>query len=310
MPGCLVYTQDLIDSAEGDSVTSSGGADDGSGGSSKGSGGSRSGGDSGDGDGDSGGSRNDADGGSNPGGAGNHDGSGGDSDEPSGGSGSGGASPTGGTGSGGGPSVCSAETAPCLVDDFDHVGSANYNSPPFLGKWDRYIQGPDAGAGLAAFTASATKNMFIEDPDDAENGILHIAATEVDDWGLGMFVTLGGKTDLSGYKGISFKARSGNDESVINVALADENSHQSPCLGIDDGVDCDKHMRSVDAPEQAIGADWFTVELPLAGFWDKQENGVDRSSDLNLKAVYAIHFQIMPDSGTDVDFYIDDLVLY
>jgi len=303
LPSCVVYTQELIDSADGGSTEDgSGGSDEEGSGGAKPSGGTHNG---------SGGEDDDGTGGDDMSMGGTDPGSGGAEDPGSGGVGSGGGSSGGSGGSGtGGTPACSAASAPCVVDDLQHIGSSSYNRPPFSGKWDRYIQGPTDGAGLAKFTATSTNAMFVSDPAVSQNGLLHIAATDVDDWGLGMFVTLGGAQDISGYEGLSFKVRSGNSESVMNVALADDNSHRSPCTLINAGADCDKHMRSADAPTYAVGAAWTTIELPLAGFTDKQEDGVARTSDLNLRKVYSIHFQIRTEVATTVDFEIDDIVMY
>lgn len=297
LPSCFVYNQDLIDSARG--------GDEGSGGSEVGSGGKGSGGipiGDGDGDGDSGGTDM---GGESSGGAANSGGDSGDGDSGGSNSGGSGGGNSGGNGSGGGPVVCSAATAPCLVDDLEHKGSASYSSQPFYGKWDRYIQ---AGGTWSAATSGA---MVVVDPDDSENAAFRIAATGLDDWGLGVFLTLknGGEQDLSGFTGISFRARSTNTEATINVAIGDVASHRDACLAVASGVDCDKHMRSIDAPTYVIDNDWQLIELELSSFVDKDVDAVPRTANLTISKVYSLHFQVQT-VGTAADFYVDDVTLY
>lgn len=296
LPSCFVYNQELIDSANG-GAEGSGGKQDGSGG--KASGGGQG---DGDGDGDSGGMDM---GGAASGGDTNSGGATGGGN--SGGTNSGGTDGgnSGGTGSGGGPVICSASTTPCVVDDLEHKGSANYSSQPFYGKWDRYIQED------GVFTAATTGAMVVVDPEDSENVAFHIAATGLDDWGLGIFVTLkgGSPQNLAGYTGISFRARSLNSETTINVALGDVSSHRNQCVDVNGGDDCDKHMRSIDAPTYVLDSDWQLVELELSSFVDKDVDATPREADLDLTQVYSLHFQVQT-VGTKADFFIDDITLY
>lgn len=310
LPSCMVYDSDLLN----DAVGGDGDGDTGSGG--RGSGGRGTGGDDdgpsggmgadggdpgdGDGDGDSGGSS-----------SGGRSSGGGDSGgAPStGGGGTGGAS--GGNGSGGSPPACSAATAPCVVDDLEHIGSASYSSSPFRGTWSRYIEDPDPPPAVPpAFTASSMSKMVVEESAENDNGTLHVQATGLTQWGVGVFLTVkGGSTqDLSGYTGIRFRAKSMNDETAINVALADDTSHSPVCEDVNDGIDCNHHLRSSDAPTFALDSDWTTLELPLNGFVDSADTP-PREEPLDLTKIYAIHFQLDTE-GEEADYYIDDIEMY
>ncbi len=88
-------------------------------------------------------------------------------------------------------------------------------------------------------------------------------------------------------RGIRFNAISMNTETVLKVAIADIHSHRNNCLTVDDGADCDRHMKTVTS--FALSDEWAEVELPLTDFVDKVIDGVnDRSSDLDLTQVFAL----------------------
>lgn len=322
---CSIYDQELIDNAQGGNGASVGGSKgNGDGGTNNGggTGGRATGGLSGGGASDGGsGSGGRASGGQNNGGMGGEGGGGTNSggtapggggdggSNAGGGENSGGAS--GGTGSGGGPPDCSAATAPCVVDDLEHIGSASYSSLPFRGAWFRYIEDPVPAPPVPPeFTADSMAEMIVAESAENSNGTLHVQATGLTEWGLGVFLTLkaGSVQDLSGYEGIRFRARSMNSETAINVALADEVSHSPACQDVNDGDDCDHHMRSADAPTFALDSDWTTLELPFSGFVDSADTPA-RTIAVNLAKVYAIHFQIDTEDE-EADYYIDDIALY
>lgn len=299
---CSIYNDGL--DFEGGGVDGSGagepsvggsGSTPGSGG--KGSGGTTTGGSGGgDGGSESGGAPGDG-GGSSDGGTGGEASGGMAGAESGGGSGGG----TGGS-TGGNPG-CTVEDAPCLLDDLEHPGVASYNHLPFYGTWSRY------GQTGVVWEASNPAQMVVERPDDSSEHALHVAASGLDDWGVGVFLTLrgGGWINIGGFSGISFKARTENLETVLHVALADVNSHRPICETTGDGTDCDKHMRSVEA--FALTDSWQEVDMDFSTFVDGTVLGDPRSSSLDLTQVYALHFQMDPD-GEEVDFYIDDLIIY
>lgn len=322
---CSIYDQELIDHAQGGNGASVGGTKgDGDGGMNNGggSGGRATGGSNGGGASDggsnsggraSGGENNggmggEGDGGTNSGGA--APGGGGDGGSNAGGSeNSGGGS--GGIGSGGSSPECSAATKPCVVDDLEHIGSASYSSLPFRGAWSRYIEDPVPAPPVPPeFTAGSMAQMVVAESAENNNGTLHVQATGLTEWGVGVFLTLkaGSFQDLSGYQGIRFRARSMNSETAINVALADAVSHSPACQEVNDGEDCNHHMRSADAPTVPLGSDWKTLELPLIGFVDSADTPA-RTTPVNLGKVYAIHFQIDTEDE-EADYYIDDIELY
>lgn len=305
LPSCMVYDSELLNSAiggsdEGSGGSSGGGDNTGDGDTEDSSGGmGADGGDPGDGDGDGDG---DPSGGNGSGGraSGGAPSGGGSSDGGTGGQPAGG----GGGGSGGGPPECSPSTAPCVVDDLEHVNSASYSSLPFRGTWSRYIEED------GVFTATSMAKMIVEESAEDDNGVLHVQATGLTEWGVGVFLTIKGGSfqDLSGYTGIRFRARSMNDETAINVALADDVSHTPACQSVAGGADCDHHMRSSDAPTFALSSDWTTLELPLNAFVDSADTPA-RTTPINLQKIYAIHFQIDTE-GEEADYYIDDIVMY
>jgi hypothetical protein len=322
---CSIYDQELIDNAQGGNNASVGGSKgQGDGGTNNGggSGGRATGGSNGGGASDggtnsggrasgglsNGGMGGEGDGGTNSGGT--APGGGGDgASNAGGGENSGGSS--GGMGSGGSPPDCSAATAPCVVDDLEHIGSASYSSLPFRGAWFRYIEDPDPAPPVPPeFTADSMAEMIVAESAENDNGTLHVQATGLTEWGLGVFLTLkaGSFQDLSGYTGIRFRARSMNSETAINVALADEVSHSPTCQTVNDGEDCNHHMRSSVAPTIALDSDWTTLELPLNGFVVSADSP-PRTIDVNLEKVYAIHFQIDTEDE-EADYYIDDIELY
>jgi hypothetical protein len=69
-------------------------------------------------------------------------------------------------------------------------------------------------------------------------------------------------------------------------------------------------MRSAQAPTVSLDSDWTTVSLALSGFVDDAVAEEPRAAALNLKKVYAIHFQVQTAVGTEADFYIDDIEMY
>jgi len=293
-PACNLYNLDLLGDAHGDDGPSGGNA---SGGNDNTGGGAEDGGANGSG-GDTGGTETGGDtsaGGMNLGG----DNSGGGS-ESGGGTGGG---EDGGSGGGSGGSTPIVYVG--MIDTFSDT-TASYSKMPFYGTWARYAQDQDD----SLFTAASVTAMMQPRPDDAANGAFHVAATMLDDWGVGVFVTLknGSAVNLSDATGIRFNAISMNTETILKVALADINSHRNICTTVNSGADCDKHMRTVTS--FALGATWAEVELPLSDFVDKVIDGVnDRTSDLDVTQVFAIHFQQDPDDEA-VDFYLDDLEIY
>lgn len=295
---CNLYNEQLLEDAVGDDGPSGGaptGGNDSGGGADSGgaqSGGGTSGGTGGEGNGGSGGEGGEGVGGGETGGTGGGDGG------TTGGGGTGGGDGGSGGGSGGTPIVYIG-----LVDDFSDT-TAGYSNMPFYGDWARYEQ----SGGV--WTATNVAGMMQDRPDDDTNGALHVDATMLDDWGVGTFVTLrkGGAVDLTDATGIRFNAISMNTETVLKVAIADIHSHRNNCLTVDDGADCDRHMKTVTS--FALSDEWAEVELPLTDFVDKVIDGVnDRSSDLDLTQVFALHFQMDPDDEV-ADFYLDDLEVY
>lgn len=295
---CNLYNDDLLGRAEGDDGSSGGtggGSTDSDGGTT--GGGSPSGGGAPPGNGGSGGE------GETGGAAG--DGGNGDGGRDTGGAGGSGGGDTGGGGGGTGGSGGTPTVYLGLVDDFNEsTPTPNYSNMPFYGTWSRYEQ---AGA---TWTAGSVTLMIQPRPDDADDGALHVDATDLDDWGVGVFVTLknGGAVDLSDATGIRFAALSMNDETVLKVAIADVHSHRNNCLAVNDGEDCDRHMKTVTS--FALSDDWTVFELPIADFVDKIIDGVnDRGADLDITQVFALHFQMDPDDEV-ADFYLDDLEIY
>jgi hypothetical protein len=294
---CNIYNQDLIDRARGDDSGPSGGSDTG-GEPNDGDGGRTSGGGApgGGGDGPDGGTGGDMGGAPPDGGTGG---------EETGGTSGGGAPGGGGSGGSGGGSGGAPVVYIGLIDDFNGT-TAGYSNPPFYGTWGRYAQ--DENDGL--FTAASVTAMMQPDPDDAANGAFQVAATMLDDWGVGVFVTLksGAAVDLSDGTGIRFRARTMNSETILKVAIADVHSHRNACLDVDAGADCDKHMRTVT--DFALDASWAEIDLPLDEFIDPVIDGTnDRTSALDLTQVFALHFQMDP-VDEEVDFYLDDLEIY
>ncbi len=325
LPSCVVYNQDLIDRAEGGSTSGdgdgdgSGGSDSSSGGDGDGSGGAEdtagdgdgSGGDGSGGDGSGGAETGDTDGGS--------DGGGGSSD--GGDSGSGGATGSGGdetmgtggemTASGGSTTntaqVQCSDEEPCLVDDMEHAGTGYSND--LRGGWDRYEEDG------AVWAAAEVKDMFVVDPLDDQNKVLHVSASALDEWGVGVWATTKRLSknfvDLTKVTGIRFDAMSMNGESVVQVALADKYSFSPNCESEADGIDCSRNMRSSDAPvEEILEGSWTTLELPLSGFFDLGVGTEARTeTTLDLSQIFAIHFQF-DTTGEVADFYIDNIEIY
>jgi len=294
-PACNLYNLDLLGDAHGDDGPSGGnasggndntggGAEDGGTNSGGGTGGTETGGDTGAGGMNMGGDN--SGGGSESGGGTGGDDSGGGSGGDSGG-GSGGTS---------GPPIGT-------IDDLEHATTASYTHLPFYGKWDRYLE--PGGTWTATTVAAMVQARF----DDATDNALHVQATTLDDWGVGVFLTLknGGAISLEGVTGIRFDVATMNGETTLRVALADVASHQPACMAVNAGVDCDKHMRSVQA--FAIDDTFQTVDLPMTTFIDKAVAAVEREADLDVTKVYALHFQFDPELAA-VDFYLDNLETY
>ena len=240
-------------------------------------------------------------------GAGGGDGGGGAGGSGGGESGGTGGEETGGMAGAGGMVVDPTCTKPpCLIDDFEGTPSANYANLPFYGSWSRYEESKDVwDPALGSVTA-----MMVADPDDAANTVLRVKASDLQVWGVGVFVTLkgGAATDISGFSAISFRAKTGNAETSFNVAIADEASHSPACNSVGSGQDCNKHMRTVLPP--VVTSDWTTITLDLPYFIDKAVDTDPRVANLNLKKVYAIHFQMpLAVPSAAIDFYLDDITL-
>jgi hypothetical protein len=187
---------------------------------------------------------------------------------------------------------------PCLVDDLSQ-GKQSYKNPPFVGGWDRYIQ-PDG-----VWAETATRDMIQERSDEAGNLAFHVVATGLDDWGMGVFITLNGGSafDIGEYTALSFDVRSAGTELSLAVAFADQHSHRPACQTPDDS-ECDQHVRYETFV--VMSNTWTTVTLNIADFIDLGNQG--RVSDLDEGRVYAIHFQMDPAADIDgADFWIDDI---
>jgi hypothetical protein len=214
----------------------------------------------------------------------------------SGGAGSGGEG-SGGEGSGGAPPLPPIG----LIDDFQVVGVASYENPPFHGSWDRYVE-PGG-----TWTATLTSAMVQARPDDGGNRAIHVVATTLDDWGAGVLVTVNGgdAMDWIEVEGIRFDVATMNGEAGLRVGIADHNSHMPVCYEVNDGADCDKHLRS--AQVFTIDETFTTVDIPIDTFTDPWVDG--RVSALDLTAICALHFQLDP-AADEVDYYIDNVETY
>lgn len=287
LQACFVYDQDLLDEGRA-GLDTTGGSSPGSGGSEPASGGSTSGG----GGTDTGGTPGDGDGGDATGGTG------GDATGGTGGESSGGTGGTGGDATGGSGGETSGPTF-TLVDAMDHPGNFKYSNFPFTGEYGRYGQESDGSCNAAVWDTASVGDMFVEDPDDSENNVLRVRATDLDCWGVGVFMALNAPAgiflprDLSEYDGIRLRARRLVNESVVNVRLADESSHPEAC-----GESClDDALRPIN-----LGTSWTVFVLPFDEF--------TRTGDaLDLTMVYALHFALDP-AETTVDFLVDDIEFY
>jgi hypothetical protein len=193
---------------------------------------------------------------------------------------------TGGMGMGGAPDV--DET---LVDDME-LGSS-YVNLPFSGAWARYDQTGVTDCKAAVWASATVSDMFVADGD---NQVLHVAASDLDCWGVDVAVTLQGTStiDLSEYTAITFMARRLGDESLLTVRLEDDISRDATC----EAPNCYKHAESSFKPN--LTEEWKRFEVPLSVFV--------RDPALDLTTAHAIHFAMDP-VGEAVDFQIDDIYL-
>jgi len=190
---------------------------------------------------------------------------------------------------------------PFLVTD---MSKRTFSNSPFFGKFDRYQQ---AGTTWAA---SNETDMLTPREDDEDDLALHVAATfDDDDWGIDIAITLksGQPFDLTPYKKLSFELK-GVPTAEVRVGLEDYASHRDTDLCDNDGVgaDCDKHVESLATFEP--GSKWETIEIAFSSF-EGCGLGCERTEDLDLTRVYAIHFKMDPPDGEAVDFYLDNIYI-
>jgi hypothetical protein len=190
---------------------------------------------------------------------------------------------------------------PFLVTD---MSKRTFSNSPFFGTFYRYQQ---AGTTWAA---SNETDMLTPREDDEDDLALHVAATfDDDDWGIDIAITLksGQPFDLSPYKSIIFELK-GVPTAVVRVGLEDYASHHGTDLCDEDGVgaDCDKHVESLATFEP--GSEWETIEIAFSSF-EGCGLGCERTEDLDMTRVYAIHFKMDPPEGEDVDFFLDNIYI-
>jgi len=188
-----------------------------------------------------------------------------------------------------------------VLDAMDHPGEVLYSGFPFSGEWGRYA------CGSIAWEVADAGGMFLEDPDDAGNNVLHVqGAGPSGCWGGGVLASLNPTwqpVDLSGYSGIRFRAKGGGTGSVITAKFQDAVSHEtSPGAGPCADEDCEAHLfRS-----GSMSSDWKEFDFPLTQFVMREKGSTTAP---NLEMVYAIHFSHTP-SGDDISFFVDDVRFY